>query len=508
MKVIELNSISIQDIMALEIDGMPTLVVYIPLDSIGMTSDYSDICEDYLEAIWVAECLTAEAEHVQVTQEYIPETHKTRLCLTIHKPFIKIKSVLYEAYLLYNINADDNESNQQLLDEISGRIIDFENVIDTYPTKIPEVVDRYFANLVGGVYFQMRYDAPEIYQREIAEHPERRIGYWRSSFSSKLGASCYASSDGWVLPNSVNLNDFFLISSQKYNAESMRPAKVMTINNTSYILSEDIVAYFPMSHYFKSRICSSLALLEEEDVWPPDTFNWLDASFSYSPYHEFLSSAIPENSRATQSRIDECLIDPDGTIIIINDGSFRHLLYDTKTLTLDRIRKLYNDVVEESNHLANNIGLANNINYQWASLTDEQFEQLCYDLICVHPKFNSETIRKYGKSRSRDGGRDIEVYDIPRSIGDKPRKWIFQCKLITSSKSLSSTKLIDVGDMLDHYGAEGFGVMTSAPIDATLYDKLDAICGRRGVEQMNFSIFELERTLSRHNKLHQRYFGD
>lgn len=54
MKVIELNSISIQDIMALEIDGMPTLVVYIPLDSIGMTSDYSDICEDYLEAIWVA----------------------------------------------------------------------------------------------------------------------------------------------------------------------------------------------------------------------------------------------------------------------------------------------------------------------------------------------------------------------------------------------------------------------------------------------------------------------
>ncbi|GAB0426363.1 hypothetical protein ECZU41_51190 [Escherichia coli] len=39
-------------------------------------------------------------------------------------------------------------------------------------------------------------------------------------------------------------------------------------------------------------------------------------------------------------------------------------------------------------------------------------------VIHTHPRFNSDTIRKYGKSRSRDGERDIEVYDIPRTAGD------------------------------------------------------------------------------------------
>ena len=88
-----------------------------------------------------------------------------------------------------------------------------------------------------------------------------------------------------------------------------------------------------------------------------------------------------------------------------------------------------------------------------------------------------------------------------------PRKWIFQCKLITNSKSLSATRLIDVGDMLEHYNAQGFGVMTSAPIDATLYDKLDAICSKCKIEQINFSVLESERALYYDDILRCRYFG-
>lgn len=83
----------------------------------------------------------------------------------------------------------------------------------------------------------------------------------------------------------------------------------------------------------------------------------------------------------------------------------------------------------------------------------------------------------------------------------------FQCKLITNSKSLSATRLIDVGDMLEHYNAQGFGVMTSAPIDATLYDKLDAICSKCKIEQINFSVLESERALYYDDILRCRYFG-
>jgi hypothetical protein len=48
--------------------------------------------------------------------------------------------------------------------------------------------------------------------------------------------------------------------------------------------------------------------------------------------------------------------------------------------------------------------------------------------------------------------------------------------------------------------------MTSAPIDATLYDKLDAVCGKRKVQQMNFSVLELERELLTKPLIRQRYF--
>jgi hypothetical protein len=61
--------------------------------------------------------------------------------------------------------------------------------------------------------------------------------------------------------------------------------------------------------------------------------------------------------------------------------------------------------------------------------------------------------------------------------------------------------------MLDQYSAEGFGVMVSAPIDATLYDKLDGVCGKRGIAQMHFSALELERAVARSCALGDRYFG-
>ncbi|MBG0698079.1 hypothetical protein I4P42_24400 [Enterobacter roggenkampii] len=111
-----------------------------------------------------------------------------------------------------------------------------------------------------------------------------------------------------------------------------------------------------------------------------------------------------------------------------------------------------------------------------------------------------------GKSRSRDGGRDIQVYDIPLNSLTPSKKWIFQCKLVTGAGSLSATKLVDVGDMLDYYDVEGFGVFTNTLIDATLYDKLDKLCKKRGVDQLNFSALEIEKELIRKPYIRARYF--
>jgi len=414
---------------------------------------------------------------------------------------------IQECAVLYNRYDDLNEQMEQDYINTRDAVLDLEGRIGQLEARLPEIVDDYFANLVGGAYYELKYDSPDRYESEMSKYPERRVGYWRSPFSHRVGASCYASPDGWLLDGAVDIDHFFRETGQKFKLAEFLPANVLTVNNASYVVAERLTAYFPMAQYFKSRICGSFALLELEDHWPPDTFDWSDASFTFSPYHEHLSAMIPKGMRAPPRRVEGCLVDPSGSLILVDDGQFKHLLYDTKALTLDGMKSVFAAIGTASSSLAASIGLAGNPNCNWKSLTDEQFEQLCYDLIYSHPLFDSATIRKHGNSRSRDGGRDIEVYDIPRVPGTQPRKWIFQCKLVTGSTSLSATKLLDVGDMLDHYDVMGFGVMTSTLIDATLYDKLDAVCGRRNVLQMNFSVLELERELARNEFIKRRYFA-
>ncbi|MGO7274695.1 hypothetical protein ACCT18_05275 [Rhizobium ruizarguesonis] len=503
---IHLNEFLPGDSINLELSAGCDVLVYIPLDSFGVTNSHIDICDDLLEAIWSAERLAANASEAFVLRDYQADTHKTRFKLLLHGISEGLPAAIRECAILYNRYDETDSDADKAYSQVRDTVLEFEDELDSFTARLPEIVDDFFANLVGGAYYQMRYDAPDRYEAEMAKYPERRVGYWRSPYSQRLGATCYASPDGWLLDKSVELDQFFAVTGQKFKQSELVAGNVLTVNSRSYVLTEGMAAYFPMAHYFKSRICASFARLDDDEHWPPDTFEWADASFSYSPHREYLGQSAPECMRAPPPRVEGCLIDTSGRLIIVDDGHFRHLLYDTKALNLDEIKSLFSAIGKVTGSLGEIIGLADNPSCEWGSLSDEQFEQLCYDVIYNHPLFNAETIRKYGKSRSRDGGRDIEVYDIPRIPGAQPRKWIFQCKLVTGAASLSATKLIDVGDMFDHYGVEGFGVMTSAPIDATLYDKLDAVCGKRKVQQMNFSVLELERELLTKPLIRQRYF--
>lgn len=110
-----------------------------------------------------------------------------------------------------------------------------------------------------------------------------------------------------------------------------------------------------------------------------------------------------------------------------------------------------------------------------------------------------------GKSRSRDGGRDIVVYTKER-IGYKPEKFIFQCKLIKGNNSLTATKVPDISDIIEQYEADGYGIFTSGVIDSTLFDKIDKIAGRRQLKTLLSSKYELERDLSMLPQLKNRYF--
>ncbi|MFC0304019.1 hypothetical protein ACFSTI_06575 [Rhizorhabdus histidinilytica] len=484
-----------------------TVVILLPVPSIGSSNSHIDICDDLIEISWFAELIASVSGSVTAREDYDGSRYRTSYLLTVDRPGPGFGAAIRKSAILFNRDDDDGDDFQTRYADVRNEVLDYEDSLSERGCAAPEILESYYANLVGGAYNELRYEAPERYADDVAKFPERRVEFWKSAFSARIGAQCYTSCDSWLIPAAVDPDSVFLATDQQYRIGNFIAGQILTIANASYVIADGLVMHFPMSQYFKSRVCASFAVLEEDDSWPSEAFDWSDASFTCSPYREMLLAQMPEDARAPSPREAACLVDPNGSLVIINDGQFRHILYDTKSLQPTDVKQLHSIITSTSEIIATGIDGSPDLACDWSSLTDEDFEQLCYDVILTHPRFDRDTIRKHGKSRSRDGGRDIEVFDMPHRAGGARRKWIFQCKLVSGSGSLSASKVLDIGDMLDHYDVGGFGVMTSAPIDATLYDKLDAVCDRRGVEKLTLSVLELERTLARNPVIRERYFG-
>ncbi|EFV4425827.1 hypothetical protein H3N75_000699 [Salmonella enterica] len=164
MLELDLGKMEVEDIFELDIKESDVLKIYIPLDSIGVTNSYIDICDDYLEAIWVGERLASEAKVANVVYDYPLGTHKTRLCLIIHEPSINIKIALEECISLYCRGDDGNSVFYQ---SVRDKVLDFELELESHPIRLPEIADDYYANLIEGAYCEMLSESPELYHDEL-----------------------------------------------------------------------------------------------------------------------------------------------------------------------------------------------------------------------------------------------------------------------------------------------------------------------------------------------------
>jgi hypothetical protein len=304
----------------------------------------------------------------------------------------------------------------------------------------------------------------------------------------------------------VGPDRFFAETEQKYRLKHFLPADFLIIDGQAFVHHDGLLVRFPSGRYFESQVCAGLVTQNDEDVerWSSDPFKAL-----HSPTTKTAAPAGASSEGVIESEsalAEGCYLHKTGTLAFVNDGHFLHFLYDVRPAHLQTAKALREASAQLTDELSTATGAALSFKCDWTNLDDEAFEELCYQLIFDNPKFNSDTIRKLGKSRSRDGGRDIVVYEVPVGVRVTPRKWIFQCKLVTRGSSLGATRLTDIGDMLEQYGAQGFGVITSAQMDATLYDKLDAICSNRHVEQYHLSVLELERALGRNRRIRQKFF--
>ncbi|MEP2970314.1 hypothetical protein, partial [Nonlabens ulvanivorans] len=194
-------------------------------------------------------------------------------------------------------------------------------------------------------------------------------------------------------------------------------------------------------------------------------------------------------------------------ILIVKDTFFTYIffLYNSKLRTTE-IKEIRSKLNPLHTILGNVIGAKNHYSIDWTQVDDEQFEHLCYDIIYDHPKFDKHTIRKMGKSKSRDGGRDITV--MTKSInGAESELYIFQCKLLNSSSSLTRTKMIDASNVIVQFGAKGYGVFTNVLIDSTLYDMLDGFTNNlETYTRENWGKLELEKLLNDNDYLRNKYF--
>lgn len=111
----------------------------------------------------------------------------------------------------------------------------------------------------------------------------------------------------------------------------------------------------------------------------------------------------PEN----RTQIQKILLSIEGDVLIVQDRIAQYVLFvDIRNeLKQEAVEKYLELIPKLSESLRTLIGHTTDIACSWDKLDDNQFEELCYDVINYRHK--PSKILKMGKSRSRDGGRDI-----------------------------------------------------------------------------------------------------
>ena len=413
----------------------------------------------------------------------------------------------------YSEGKDD--SDETIFDSFHELKMDFQNqLFDSNKPRVifHELADSYMANLVAGNcdLSLSENDLRSLYK----DYPEEEFGFWHSFLSPYLNYDLYSSPWAWIIPYDANKNE------EPHNIEPlllsyggmsenfiMEEADNLVFNSLpSIVLSQSVMMKFPRMGFNIAQKCA-YSILKKNNTSLPS----IDSGF--------YSNSNPKVNHFRDVKTHQILLSEDGSLMIVRDDLAQYIFfvdhygYSSATeISLKNIdvsveqdyQNAFDIIADRLSYLAGN---HIDISCPWNKLDDELFEQLCYDLITYSSNFDLDTRQKMGKSRSRDGGRDIEVYT--RSRFNQPKsKWIVQCKLLQRSSTLAGSK-VQVSDVIDQYGAEGFWIMTNGVIDATLHDKLDGIARNRKIGIEKWDYLKIERILAKpkYQNIRKRYFG-
>lgn len=492
------------------------VVFDIKLHSVGVTNDPSHIAEDYVHASFFAENISKHCSSIDASPINLKYGGLLiRFTLTVSDPvgFVRELQRLQPWF-----DSENHEPDQAIRDAVA----DFADHFLDANLRVPELGDNYLANfLAGSEYYENR-------RKWNRKHPTWRWGFYRSFAADQLKCEIYSSNmleGAWIVVGGCQVVERMLREYGGFSAEGSKlyDATSLHLDRHAHVLvTPQIVMQVPTSRIGKGvacwRRCIAPKLAHSYNVLfdfpesreprpPPRPRMPADVEAMNAEFHERFVRFEQKRRGGWAHRYGfTWAMTESGDALVCGDDQVNFVAF---TSTADRLRpEVVRELLTSTEHVADSLrdhaGLKAAEQLNWGAVTPEQFEDLCYDVILRSGRFDEKTIRKHGKTRSRDGGRDIEVWTLPR-LQEPPVKWIFQCKFITSGKSLAGSK-VTVADVIDQYDAAGFGVMTNEVIDSTLYDKLDAVTSRRGVGLDTWDGRRLQRFLTSRPDLMQRYF--
>lgn len=440
-------------------------IVEIPLRSINSSKSYIDVSLDYYELSYFAETLGKYSE--QITYKRLYDTHPVTYqfeCLSKNDiDFERLKTALYN-YL------ESGEVTDDLIFDPHGY-----NPEKLEKLLFPELLDNFHANFLPSLYEEQ----DEYLYNQLLHHPEYKYYFWKSALSKNIKSDVYCSHKMWLIPNDIETATITDHIGFKYL--NFEKAHLLVCNNEGLLINSNNAIKWPEEELQNAK--------------------------------QLVSHLMDKNSRDNKDydftfdtpMFTEYYLDTEANLILVVDNYGYSYLLDYPEKYRNEDLRLFNELLNSAfSPFDKLMGYSHIINCDWSNIDDETFEQLCYDVIYYSERYDNSSIKKMGNSRSRDGGRDIEVWTKDR-LGSPPVKFIFQSKQ-TQAKSLSARKVQDIGDTIDQYGAKGYGIMTSTVIDSTLYDKLEGIKRNRNIETVTWSVYEIERFLERHPEIKQRYF--
>lgn len=471
------------------------LILIVPLDSVNKAGEHRSIAEDYLIASYIGDKIAELSSKISFRTEwkdkYYPEIHFD--IVTFNPAQLAAKITEFIPYY-----PSDTVSEEQT-NAAWEKLYEYEDSLEKLSFNFPELIDDYYANQVVGVYVEQDYLNDEQFFGTFKKYPERKFGFWKSALSQKVGYTFYVSTESWIVPNE-SLNSIY--EYLKVDPSRFVLAQFLAINYHYLLVNERFVSLLPYRQLIEAAKCTGT--IEDNTPMLHKQDDWLESLYTdpeIAAYRESSDKGWNESIR----RLTYWVYD-SGDLLVVKDDKYSYILFSARILKHHELTPVLNAVKIMSETISSISGATENIKCDWSKIDDESFEQLCYDFLYYNCKYDNTTIRKMGRSRSRDGGRDIvvEKRKMPGGFGQK--KIIFQCKLVKGSKSLSSSKVVGISDVIDQYGANGYGIMTNVHIDSTLYDKVDGIGKNRNIEVDCKSVFEIERFLSAYPDIRKRYF--